>query len=64
MDEEINLGKQFLVSIDVVDGKKISSTTLKNECPTRWTGILTMLKSINENTSAIDIVLVKLYKRT
>ena len=43
---------------------KNSSTTIKNECPTRstTTSMLTMLKSIKENTSAIDIALLKLYK--
>ena len=30
IDKEINLGKQFPVSIDVVDERKSSSTTLKN----------------------------------
>ena len=41
IDKDIKFGKEF-----PVHGKKSSSTTLKNECPTRWTSMLTMLKSI------------------
>ena len=49
IDKEINLGKQFPVSFGVVDGKKStqsSSTIQKNECPTRWTSILTMFRAL------------------
>ncbi len=65
MQDELDRDEQFERSAsDTVSSTKLpgSSTTLKNEVPTRWTSLLLMFQIMLVNVEAVEVVLVKMKK--